>query len=606
MRQSIARGTVLNLALDGLIPTKLRLTLMDHFQSRRNFLTTGVKVGIGAAVSASIDLKHQGIVARTITPHRFSSQAAAMQPHFVRLDEFIARHMRETGAPGLTLALANKKGLIRGSTYGFADTKAHLRVVPETLFEIGSISKSFVALALLQLRDEGKIDFNRPILNYLPWLKIKSSFEPITTHHILSHTSGLPGVPLLPETLLSEIPVTYGPGKRFLYSNTGYNILGFLIEAIDKRAFAEAIRERLLRPLDMNATFPVITNDTRRLMAIGYKPLVDDRPFPRNGPLGEAQWIEVDLAAGSIASTPADMAKYLRMLLNRGELPKGRLISDEAFNLFVKAEVNSPFRGEDASYGYGLWISDISGHTRLRHTGGMVAFSSSIDADLTSGIGAFASVNASLQGYRPVSVTKYAIELLNASLKGTTLPDPPPPPATPDRIDNASEYAGTYTSPDDVKLVLEASGNKLILLHKSQRIILELAGRDLFLVKHPDFERFLLGFGRESEKVVEAFHGPNWYVGAAYAGPRTFNVPKGWESYTGHYLNDSAWYGDTRVILRKGQLFIDGVQPLISTGEGRFTTSDESPDWISFESVIDGRAMRMSFSGIMFRRALTP
>ena len=577
---------------------------MDHSQSRRSFLSTSLKLGIGAAVSATINLKDHGVVAWAKTPPHL--QAAAMQSHFVRLDQYIARHMRETGAPGLTLALANREGLIRVSTYGFADTKARLHVVPETMFEIGSISKSFVALALLQLRDEGKVDFNRPIVEYLPWLKIKSSFEPITTHHILSHTAGLPGVPLLPEALLSEIPVTYGPGKRFLYSNTGYNILGFLIENVDKRSFSDSIRERLLKPLGMSASVPVITNDTRPLMAIGYKPLVDDRPFPHNGPLGEAQWMEVDLAAGSIASTPSDMAKYLQMLLNRGVMSKRRIVSEEAFNLFVKPEINSPFRGEDASYGYGFWISQIGGHTRLRHTGGMVAFSSSIDSDLTAGIGAFASVNANLEGYRPVAVTKYAVELLNASLKGIALPDPPATPPAPERIANASDYAGTFTSSDDSKLVIEAAGDKLVLNHKRQRIVLERAGKDLFLVRHPDFERYLLGFGREANKVVEAFYGPTWYPGDAYSGPRSFNVPKDFESYAGHYLNDSAWYGDTRIVLRKGQLFMDGVQPLIPTGEGRFAVNEDMPDWISFDSVIDGRAMRMSYSGIMFRRAYTP
>ena len=74
------------------------------------------------------------------------AQSAAVQPVFARLDEFIARHMRETGAPGMTLALANRDGLIRVSTYGYADTKAGLKVAPETMFEIGSISKSFVGL----------------------------------------------------------------------------------------------------------------------------------------------------------------------------------------------------------------------------------------------------------------------------------------------------------------------------------------------------------------------------------------------------------------------------------------------------------------------------
>src|SRR6185503_18092783 len=236
-----------------------------------------------------------------------------------------------------------------------------------------------VGLALLQLRDEGKLDLNKPVVEYLPWLKINSKFAPVTTHHILSHTAGLPGAPLLLDALLGELWTAYEPGKRFVYSNTGYNILGFLIEAIDKRPFAEAMRARMLAPLGMTASSPIIVNDLRKLMAIGYEPLQEGKPFPVNGPLAEAQWLEVDIAAGSVASTPADMAKYIRMLLNRGGLPKGRLISEESFALFTKPVIDSPYRGEPASYGYGLWVSAIGGHTRLRHTGGMVAFSSSID-----------------------------------------------------------------------------------------------------------------------------------------------------------------------------------------------------------------------------------
>ncbi|HEY0722652.1 MAG TPA: serine hydrolase domain-containing protein, partial [Pyrinomonadaceae bacterium] len=363
--------------------------------SRRNFISSSAKTA----------------VAVTILRSSVFAQSAAVQPVFARLDEFIARHMRETGAPGMTLALANRDGLIRVSTYGYADTKAGLKVAPETMFEIGSISKSFVGLLLLQLRDEGKLDLNKPIAEYLPWLKINSKFQAITTHHILSHTGGLPGAPLLLDALLGELWTAWEPGKRFLYSNTGYNILGFLIEAIDKRPFAESMRTRMLVPLGMTASSPIITNDLRRMMAIGYEPLSEGKPFPVNGPLAEAQWLEVDIAAGSVASTPADMAKYMRMWLNRGALPKGRLLSEEGFALFTKAAIESPYRGEPASYGYGIWVSDIGGHTRLRHTGGMVACSSSIDVDITGNIGAFASVNANLRGYRPVAVTKYAVEL---------------------------------------------------------------------------------------------------------------------------------------------------------------------------------------------------
>jgi D-alanyl-D-alanine carboxypeptidase len=535
------------------------------------------------------------------------AQAAAVQPVFAKLDQFIARHMHETGAPGLTLALANRDGLIRVSTYGYADTKAGLRVAPETMFEIGSISKSFVGLLLLQLRDEGKLDLNKPIAEYLPWIKINSKFQAITTHHILSHTGGLPGAPLLLDALLGELWTAYEPGKRFLYSNTGYNILGFLVEAIDKRPFAESMRTRMLVPLGMTASAPIITNDLRKLMAIGYEPLNEGKPFPLNGTLAEAQWLEVDIAAGSVASTPADMSKYMRMMLNRGALPKGRLLSEESFALFTKSAIDSPYRGEPASYGYGIWVSDIGGHTRLRHTGGMVAFSSSIDVDITGNIGAFASVNANLRGYRPVAVTKYAIELFNASAAGKSLPDPPAPPPSPDEVKNAADYAGEFTSLDGKKLELAADGNKLILVHANRRIVLERVGADRFLVKHPDFDTYLLGFVRENQQVTQAVYGADWYSGAKYTGSKTFEVKKEWDAFVGHYNNDSPWYGDTRVVMRKGQLFLDGVQPLVPRGDGKFGIGEpEGPDWISFESIVDGRAMRLNFSGIIFRRVFTP
>ena len=575
--------------------------------SRRNFLGATAKAAVVASVYTAIEARGSTVLIRSLIPEEATTQAAAMQPWLAQLDQYIARHMRETGAPGLTLALANRDGLIRVSTYGFADTKAGLRVVPETMFEIGSISKSFVSLALMQLHEEGKLDLSKPITQYLPWLKIDSKFEPITTHHILTHTAGLPGVPLLLDALLNDLWTAYPPGKQFLYCNTGYNILGFLVEALDKRPFAESIRVRLLEPLGMSASAPVITNQLRSKMAIGYEPINSSVPFASHGTLAEAQWLEMEMAAGSIASTPADMAKYIRMLTNQGALPKGRLISEETFNLFIKPEINSPFRGEPASYGYGLWVSDIDGHTRLRHTGGMVAFSSSIDVDVTGGMGAFASVNANLRGYRPVAVTKFAVELMNASLSGKTLPAAPAPPPPPTEIKNAAEYAGIFTSPDNKTLELIAETDKLVLSYQRKRIVLERAGRDLFLVKDPNFETYLLGFVRDKGKVTEAYYGSDWYAGANYSGPKTFSVAKEFESYVGHYSNDSPWYGDTRIVLRKGQLYAEGVQPLVARADGKFGLGEtEGPDWISFESIIDGRAMRLNLSGVIFRRVFTP
>jgi hypothetical protein len=187
------------------------------------------------------------------------------------------------------------------------------------------------------------------------------------------------------------------------------------------------------------------------------------------------------------------------------------------------------------------------------------------------------------------------------------LPDAPPALPAPDLVRNAADYAGTYTAPDERKRVFVAEGEKLILVHGGSRVVLERAGNDRFLVKHPAFDTFILGFVRENQRVTEAFHGPDWYAGANYTGPKTFETRKEWQGLAGHYSNDSAWYGDTRVILRKGQLYIDGLQALIPREDGKFGIGDpEAPDWISFESLIDGRAMRMNYSGIIFRRTFTP
>jgi CubicO group peptidase (beta-lactamase class C family) len=498
---------------------------------------------------------------------------------------------------------------LRVATYGLADVKTGARVEPATLFEIGSISKSFVAIALLQLREEGKLDLHKPIAQYLPWLKIASKFEPVTAHDLLSHTAGLLGAPLLLDALLAEIPVGYKPGAHFLYSNTGYNILGFLVEALDGRPFAEAMRARLLNPLGMTASAPVITDDTRSRMAVGYRPFNEDRPFPLHGRLAEAPWLEMDMAAGSICATPADMGSYISALLNRGATARGRILSEESFRMMTTPVIDDPFRGEPAGYGYGLWISDIGGHTRLRHTGGMVAFSSSIDVDMTGGIGAFASVNANLRGYRPVAVTRFALDAIASALQGKPLPAVPAPQASPEEIKNAADYAGTYTAPDGRKLTFIVEGERLLLVHKGQRVALERnGGRDNFIVKHPDFALFHLGFTREGTRVVEAFYGADWYAGEAYRGARTFTYPKEWDAFAGHYHNDSPWYGSTRVVVRRGQLFLEGVQPLVAAEQGTFRlASDEfAPDRISFESIINNKAMRLNFSGIIFRRVFTP
>lgn len=574
--------------------------------TRRQLITRGMKAGVGLAVLNGLPAIMRPVLAASMTCQRAADR---FQPAFQRLDEFIARHMNEMGAPGMTLALADRNGLLRSSQYGFADLKAGVKVSPQTLFEIGSVSKSFVGMAIVQLAEEGKLDLHKPVTTYLPWLKVESSYAPFTTHHLLSHTSGLPGAPLLMRVAATTLRTGFEPGTRFVYCNIGYVLLGFLLEAIDKRSFAEIMRQRVLDPLGMTASVPVIANSIRDRVAIGYGPLKPDRPFPIRGKLGEAPWIEVPEAAGSIAATPNDMSHYLQMLLNRGAGPKGRVLSDKGFDLFIKPVIKSPFRGEEASYAYGLWVSDANGHKLLRHTGGMVAFSSAMYADITDGFAAFASVNARLSGgYRPVAVTKYALELLSAASRGQELAALPAPLPPPENIKNAVDYIGTFTSPEGKKLVMAALEGHLVLEHQGERIVLEQAGRDRFIVKHPDFELFTLSFGRDKEMVVEAFHGPNWWTNDRYSGTKSFEYPKEWDSYTGHYRSDSPWYGSTRLVVRKGRLLADGEQPLVQIETGVFRPPGDSSiaERISFDTIRDGKALHMNFSGIDYYRAFTP
>src|SRR4029079_897786 len=120
-------------------------------------------------------------------------------------------------------------------------------------------------------------------------------------------------------------------------------------------------------------------------------------------------------------------------------------------------------------------------------------------------------------------------ELMNASLARKPLPAAPAPAPPSSELKNATDYAGVFTSPDNKTLELKAEGDKLVLLHKQRRIVLKRAGRDLFLVKDPDFDVYLLGFIRDKEKVTEAYYGSDWYAGVGYSGPRTFTSPKEWE-----------------------------------------------------------------------------
>ena len=583
--------------------------------SRRELLRSG------ARAAAAIGAAH-------ILPAFAQTSSAAPAKYstaFRRLDEYVNRRLRELNAPGLTLALADRNGAVRVATYGFADVKTKTPARPDHLFQIGSISKSFAAICCLQLVQEGKLDLHRPIREYLPWLEIDSSYEPITTHHLLSHTSGLPDdAPLNPRGPLPHLWVGFPPGSHYSYSNSGYQILGLLLEKLDGRRWPELVRARVLAPLQMNATEPVINDTLRPRTAAGYWHYYPDYVYPPGGPLGEAPWIEFEHASGSISSTPADMARYMSMLLNRG----AGALSPAGFDLLIKPVQKATSWGEAASYAYGFAVDELpmhgsnAPHLRLRHTGGMVAFSSAIHIDLTGGVAGFASTNSNLERYRPNDIVSYALDLVRAVNDRRELPTIPPPD-DPARVENGSDYAGEYTpigygsecgadviGPDGKPMLHKClfrigSEGTTISVQPGGDIALSLdqIGKDRFVGHMPQFARYSFVFNRENGIVTDLLYGPMWLANDRYAGAREFQYPKEWQAFAGHYRNNDPWQGSVRVFLRKGKLWLadDELTPL-PNGLFRPGKEEYSPERVSFDTIVEGKAQRMNFSGVDFDR----
>jgi len=561
------------------------------------------------------DILEAGLVAATAAAGGFwvedgnASTISRYQDVFADLDRFVEQYMRDMNSPGMTLVLADRDGLQRVATYGFGDLYRQRKLSADELFQIGSITKSFLAIVLLQLREEGKLDLNRPIVEYLPWFRIQSGFAPITTHHLLTHSSGLPGAPeVFPSDPAHRHLAAYAPGERFHYNNMAYSLLGYLAWTLDGRELPEIFRERIFEPLGMSQSAPAIDFDMRNRMARSYLPFLSDRPYPRHAPLCEAPSIVTTSGAGCIAATARDMGAYVQMIANRGRGPHRNLISAESFELFSKRHIKAEEFGPTASYGYGIAVDELDGNALLRHTGGMVSFMSAMQIDITAGVGGFASVNAQ-QGYRPNPVVVYALQLMRARRDGKKPPAAPAPDAEIE-VENAADYAGRFAGQQG-QMEFVHEGTRLFLQRAGKKIALErLAEPDHFHVKEPSFARFPLVFGRKKPEqaqlgkaaagpVVEVSWGDAWYTNSAYDGPRTFEVPAAWRSYVGHYRNEDPWTGSVRVVLLKGRLTLDGVTPLEADGElFRLRDDPANTEWIRFGEVVNGKCMRLKYSGV--------
>jgi D-alanyl-D-alanine carboxypeptidase len=530
----------------------------------------------------------------------------------VQVDRYIKKTLEASGIPGLSIGITDRKHTLWVHSYGYSELESKTKVNAGTLFEIGSISKFFSALVLMRLRDGGLVDVNKPVTKYLPWFKVMTKYGPITLHHLLTHTAGL--IMGQEESLdgtsevwmLRATETGAAPGERFYYSNHGYKTIGLAMERIAGQPVGQLVKTMVLDPLGMADTDPVITNETRPRLAAGYEPFFNDRPYLPGGRLAHATWFESGTADGTICSTPEDMCRYLRMLLNRGRGPKGRIVSEEGFDLMTSPHIKPEDGTRGESYGYGMSVGQIDGHSCLWHTGGMVGFHASIVADLDAGLGIVTMINGP---GAPEDVSVFALSAIRAETQGR--PIPAINVTRFKEVENPGQYSGEYTSGSE-SLRIQSSGRSLWMVRRGRKVKLVPMGPDKFFADENESDLFLFRFGRQGDHVVELFHGPDWYANPKYRGRRTFPRMKSWEPLVGHYRSNSPWVSNFRIVMRKGQLALispsGDEEPMSPMADGSFRVGADprSPERLSFEMFVEGKAQLAQLSGGRYYRSFTP
>lgn len=530
---------------------------------------------------------------------------------FDLIDTAVQRQMQRDQIPGLSLAVTSREGLIYQQTYGRASLETGDPVRPDHLFEFGSIGKSFTCILLVQLADEGRLVLDAPVTDYLPWFEVQSEFEPITLHHLMTHSAGIiegtdfPADPRYEVWALRETRAVNPPGQLFHYSNVGYKALGLVLERVTGQTYGDLVRTRILEPLGMTDTDPTITHETRRRLATGYQPFYDDRPWQRGHELAPAAWFETNTADGCIAGTATDLASYLRMLMNGGAGPTGRILSESGFAAMTAPHISDD-DPDDAVYGYGLNLFTDDGRHYLGHGGDMVGYYSHMIADIDAGFGLVTLINGP---GRQGPIFSFAVDALYAARQDEPLPELPPVPE-PSRVESAGDYAGVYRLESD-SIEFKAGNGELLLARHGEEFPLEPRGDDTFLVPHPDFELFLLRFERDEDgAIVAAAHGERRWLAPEQA-PTAVESPAEWRSLAGHYRCHNPWGTNFRVIVRDGELILvlpDGLEvPLTPRGDGVFRVGDDdSPEFIRFDTIVDGEAWRAKYSGCDYYRFFTP
>jgi CubicO group peptidase (beta-lactamase class C family) len=350
---------------------------------------------------------------------------------FAKLEEFIFTKMAETKLPGLSAAIVKGDEVVWARAFGFRELERGLAATPHTLYGIGSVTKSFTALAIMQLAEQGKLNVADPVDMYVP-INIRPAGESIRIFHLMNHSSGIPalayaeavirgatgaGENWFPIANCSDLLTFMAdaqdwtltrPGERWFYLNEGYAILGYVIEKCSGMPYEEYVQKHLLAPLGMKRSFfSKVEVEQDPDAATPYIITREGERKPSTYPYGGIS------SDGALISSVLDLSRYIAMYLGWGESGGVRLLSRESVEAMETPQVALPQQGPfgQGGYGYGLSIApDFLGHKLAGHGGSVLVSTAYIGFIPEQGVGIALLANGS--GYPLSQLGMYGLAML--------------------------------------------------------------------------------------------------------------------------------------------------------------------------------------------------
>ena len=323
------------------------------------------------------------LLALSVFPNRqvLGSEVKQEEESFQRIDTYLEQQLEKLNVPAASLVIVEGGQIVH--TQGFGDTGYGARPAPQTPFFIGSLTKSFTALAVIQLVEEGKVDLDAPLQNYLPWFTLADpqAAAQITIRHLLIQTSGfsqLPGMLGLANfddsvdaveqqaRALAETELARPVGSAFEYSNVNFNLLGLVVEAASGDTYADYVQKHIFTPLDMLHSYTSKAAAQTDGLAVGHEQWYG---FPVSVP--NLAVPAGSLPSGQLIASAEDMGHYLIAQLNSGSYAAEQVLSSGGMDLMHQAAASTSESGISlgGDYGMGWFVTESEEGQRIWHYG---------------------------------------------------------------------------------------------------------------------------------------------------------------------------------------------------------------------------------------------